>query len=233
MRSRCRSPLLDDRQPKAEHWDIVRWSLLRVSYQMEIDLTRPDKLYRYSEMQWLRRSLQLGEFRLRPASEYTDMEEATARTDNERHRKIVLRNPTITNVSTGQPIIPLGDVVMHTDTNTDYLTLCFATLYSDHFYHDFVGSDACLVIHEPNEFFNRFYKALEDVIPRSWGAADSAVSYGAKSKLGAAFTKDERFLFQFEWRFACIPPVQVEKCSAVMVSIGNIEDIAEIVVKSK
>jgi len=196
---------------------------------MEIDLTRPDKLYRYSEMTLLQRSLRFGEFRLRPASDYTDMEDAAARTDDERKRKIVLRNPTITNVSTGQPIVPLGDVVMHTDTNTDYLTLCFATIYSDHFYQDFVGSDACLIIHQPNEFFNRLYKALDRVIPESWGAADGAVTYGSKSKLGAAFTKDDKFLFQFEWRFACMPPVQTEKCSAVKVFTGSIEDIAEVV----
>lgn len=196
---------------------------------MEIDLTRPSKLYRYSEMKWLQRSLQLGEFRLRPASDYKGMEGAAARTDDEQHRKIVLRNPVITNVSTGQPIIPVSDVVMHSDTGTDYLTLCFATIYSDHFYQDFVGSDACLIIHEPNEFFNRLYTALDRVIPESWGAVDSAVSYGSKSKLGVAFTKDEKFLFQFEWRFVCTPNVQTEKCSAVTVSIGSIEDIAEVV----
>ncbi|HEX7636009.1 MAG TPA: hypothetical protein VF427_12110 [Noviherbaspirillum sp.] len=31
--------------------------------------SRPQKLYRYSQRQWLERSLQLGEFRLRPASQ--------------------------------------------------------------------------------------------------------------------------------------------------------------------
>lgn len=78
---------------------------------MQIDLKRPPKLYRYSERRWLDRSLQLGEFRLRPASDYKDMEGAAARTDDEQHRSIVLRNPEITLVRTGQPIVPIGDVV--------------------------------------------------------------------------------------------------------------------------
>jgi len=157
------------------------------------------------------------------------MEDAAARTDDEQHRKIVLRDPVITNVSTGSPIVPLGDVVRHLDISTDYITLCFTTVYSDHFYQDFVGADACLIIHQPNEFFNRLYKALDHVIPESWAAADAAVSYGSKSELGVAFTKDEKFLFQSEYRFACMPNVQTEKCSAVTVSIGSIEDIAEVV----
>lgn len=196
---------------------------------MKIDLTRPPKLYRYSDQKWLDRSLRLGEFRLRPASDYKSMEGSAARTDDEQHRRIVLRNPQITHVKTGQPIIPIGDVVMASETESDYLTLCLATVYSDHFYQDFEDSDACLIIHDPNEFFDRMYKAIDSVLPNSWGAVDGPVSYGSSSKLGAPFMKPEKFLFQFEWRFACLPIPSLSKCEATVVTLGSIEDIAEVI----
>jgi len=132
-------------------------------------------------------------------------------------------------VRTGKPIIPLGDVVMSSDIDSDYLVLCLATAYSDHFYQNFVGSDACLIIHEPNEFFNRLYRAIDSVIPTSWGAVDGPVSYGSSSKLGVPFTKPEKFVFQFEWRFTCMPIPPREKCEPTIVSIGSIKDIAEVV----
>jgi len=202
---------------------------IKVSFYMKIDHTRPPKLYRYSERKWLDRSLRLGEFRLRPASEYKSMEDSVARTDDEQRRRIVLRNPKIAHVRTGHPIVPIGDVVSTSDINSDYLTLCLAKIFSNHFYQDFEGSDACLVIHSPNEFFDRMYKAIDLVLPNSWGATDGAVTYGRDSERGVPFTKPEAFLFQFEWRFACLPIPPLGKCEATIVTLGNIEDIAEVI----
>lgn len=196
---------------------------------MEINLTRPAKLYRYSERELLDRALRLGEFRLRPASDYKDIEDSIARKDDEQRRKFVLRNPKITHVRTGQPIVPIGDVVKSSSIGSDYLVLCLATIYSDHFYQDFEGSDACLIIHNPNEFFNRMYSAIDSVLPSSWAAIDGPVTYGRSSKLGVPFSKPEEFMFQFEWRFACLPIPSIYRCEATFVTLGSIEDIAEVV----
>lgn len=157
------------------------------------------------------------------------MEASVARTDDEQNREIVLNNPTITHVTTGQSIVPIGDVVETSNIDSDYLTLCLATLYSDHFYKDFEGSDACLVIHDPNEYFNRMYKAIDMVLPNSWGAVDGAVTYGGRSKLGVPFTKPEAFMFQFEWRLVCLPIPSLSKCKAAIITLGSIEDIAELI----
>ena len=196
---------------------------------MQSDRTRPQKLYRYSERQWLDRSLRFGEFRLRPASDYKEMEDSTARKDDEQNRKFVLRNPKITHVSTGQPIIPIGDVVRSSNMDTDYLILCLATLYSDHFYQDFKGADSCLIIHNPSEFFNRMYAVIDSALPCSWVAIDGPVAYGRPSTLGVPFTKPEDFIFQYEWRFACLPIPSLNRCKSTMITLGSIEDIAEIV----
>jgi len=141
----------------------------------------------------------------------------------------VLRNPQITHVKTGQPITPVGDVVMASHIDSDYLTLCLATVYSEHFYEEFQGSDACLIIHNPNQFFDRMYNAIDSVLPNSWEAADGPVAYGSCGKLGLPFTKPEKFAFQFEWRLACLPIPSLNKCEATVVTLGSIEDIAEVI----
>lgn len=80
---------------------------------MEIDLTRPPKLYRYSERKWLERSLELGEFRLRPATDYKQQETDAARHDDELVRTSTspASAVTITIEGTGQTNKPTGDVV--------------------------------------------------------------------------------------------------------------------------
>ncbi len=208
---------------------LMRIGRNKVGCNMKIDPHRPPKLYRYSERKWLDLSLRLGKFRLRPASEYKSIEGSAARADDEQYRRLVLRNPQIAHVKTGQPIIPVGGVVMASNIDSDYLTLCLATIYSDHFFQDFEGSDTCLIIHNPDDFFDRMYTAIDSVLPNSWGAVDGSVSYGSCSKLGAPFTKPENFLFQFEWRFACLPIPSLNKCEATIVTLGSIEDIAEVV----
>ncbi|MEQ1767811.1 MAG: hypothetical protein ABL859_10325, partial [Methylotenera sp.] len=191
--------------------------------------TRPEKLYRYSERKWLERSLSLGEFRLRPASHYRNLEAAEARSDNEQHRVLVYPASSfkMTLERTGQPIIPTGDITFESFVDTDYLTLCLAKKWGHHFLGDFEGSDACLVIHEPHEFCERIHLAVEKLLP-DWSGIDGPVRYGSKSPLGAAFTKPDKFVFQFEWRFAWLPPMPINACEPLVISIGSIESIAEI-----
>jgi hypothetical protein len=120
---------------------------------------------------------------------------------------------------------------MSSDIASDYLTLCFAKIYSEHFYQDFSGSDACLIIHDPNEFFTRMYSAITTALPRGWRSIDGPVTYGSRSDLGTAFMKPEKFLFQFEWRFVCLPVPPLSKCKPIVLTLGSIEDIAEVIAK--
>ncbi|PKH82281.1 hypothetical protein CXF60_02100 (plasmid) [Psychrobacter sp. 4Bb] len=50
---------------------------------MIIGLTPPPKLYQYSEKKWLEKYFEVGDFRLRPASDYKSQELDSARHDNE------------------------------------------------------------------------------------------------------------------------------------------------------
>lgn len=197
---------------------------------MEIDLTRPPKLYRYSERKWLERSLELGEFRLRPATDYKQQETDAARHDDELVR--INTSPasamTITIERTGQTIKPIGDVVYRSEVGTNYLTICFSKRWDEHLFDDFPGADACLVIHNVDDFCERFHSAAELALPQ-WAGIDAAVVYGGKSNLGAVFSKPLQFIVQHEWRFAWHPHTPVKELAPVLLTIGSIADIAEIV----
>ena len=99
---------------------------------MQIDIMRPKKLYRYSEMKWLERSFHFGELRLRPASDYKKHERDIARHDDElvRVRKSPASSVTITLEGTGRQIRPIGDVAYRSEVGTNYLTICFSDRWS-------------------------------------------------------------------------------------------------------
>lgn len=201
---------------------------------MIIDLTPPPKLYRYSERKWLERSLEVGEFRLRPASDYKSQESDSARHDDElvRINKSSANSVTITDVLSGQEIKPIGDVVYTSEVGTNYLTLCFSKSWDERLFHEFPDTDSCLVINDVEEFCNRIYLAAELALPQ-WCGFDTAIVYGGFSQMGSIYSKPIQFNHQHEWRFAWQPPIPTEYLDPITISIGSIADIAEIIDMSK
>lgn len=194
-----------------------------------VDATKPGRIFRFSEKKWLLKSLLYGEFRLRPASEYADVESDAARCDDERVRVTELINPVITHARTGQRIMPVGPVTRRRELPTDYYLVCFSSAFDPYLYDEFPGSDACLVITDVAAFSERLHDAVERAMP-DFAGVDAKVSYGVDSPLGVAFSKPDKFVFQHEFRFAWLPYKRpIPKLVPVMVSAGNLEDIAELV----
>ena len=96
---------------------------------------RPPRLYRYSQRSWLERSLQFGEFRLRPAQP----------------GQIPAHPP---------GILPFGG----RPTASGYLELSLASAWDESLFDQF-GSDCCLVIHEPEQFGERIHRAAQRMLP--------------------------------------------------------------------
>jgi hypothetical protein len=159
---------------------------------------RPQKLYRYSQRQWLERSLLLGEFRLRPT-----LQDA---------------------MSSGQ-ILPFGQRPVRQDAN--YLTLSLANAWDEQLFDAFSGSDSCLIIHQTEEFGERIHRAVQRVLP-SWAGIDAPISYGFPSPLGSVFSKTGGRAIEKEWLFAWRPTQPELACLPVTVRIGSIESIAEL-----
>ncbi|MFL9905301.1 hypothetical protein [Paraburkholderia sp. RL17-337-BIB-A] len=196
---------------------------------MQIDIMHPPKLFRYSENKWLERSLNFGEFRLRPASDYKEHENDLARHDDELVR--ISKSPasavTITVKATGNHIRPIGDITYRSAVGTNYLTVCFSDRWDEQLFDEFPNTDACLVIHNVEEFSDRFHNAVKLKLPH-WAGMDAPVVYGGKSEYGPVFSKPPQFVTQHEWRFAWRPGIRIEHVEPVIIGIGSIANIAEI-----
>jgi hypothetical protein len=161
---------------------------------------RPQTLYRYSQRQWLQRSLELGEFQLRPAAPETPAD--------------------------GDQILPFG-ASRSASASAAYLTLSFADVWNEALFDTFDGADCCLVIHDPEQFGERIHRATQRILP-SWAGIDAAISYGLPSPLGAAFSKTRRHAAEKEWLFAWRPTQPALGFHPVVIRIGSIEGIAEL-----
>ena len=196
----------------------------------EVDVARPAKLYRYSTRKWLEWSLTLGEFRLRPASEYKNQEDDAARQDDElvRIEKSPAERVSIEIVGTGQKIKPIGEVVYTTSVGSDYLVVSFSKIWDIQLFERFPDTDACLVIHDVENFCERFHETVESSHPGLIGL-DASVAYGGKSGLGAVFSKNLKYIEQQEYRFAWHSAQQAQNLNSVNVRLGDISAMAEII----
>ena len=198
-----------------------------------VDCTRPGKLYRYANSQWLERSLRLGEFRLRPAAKYRDLLNDSARHDDElvRLQSTPGECVKIEIVGQGRIINPIGPVTYRSEIHTNYVVCCFSGVWDESLFHVFSDADACLVINEVEEFCERMHAAADAQLP-GWVGIDSVVTYGGRSDLGAVFSKANRFARQQERRFAWIPPTPTRALTAKFLNVGSIENLAEIRLRS-
>jgi hypothetical protein len=162
---------------------------------------RPEKLYRYSQKQWLERSLALGEFLLRPAE-----------------------SAAMPRLPESQQILPFG---RRAPSSSTYLVLSLASAWNAALFDEFAGADCCLVIHDPEQFGERVHRAAQRALP-GWAGIDAGVSYGMPSPLGAAFSKDGILAHQKEWLFAWRPATPLVTFKPVIIRIGSIEAISEL-----
>src|ERR1035437_6519165 len=99
----------------------------------DVDCQRPQKLYRYSQQQWLKRSLTLGEFRLLPAIPDVAMQPPPK----------------------GEQILPFKSKKSHPAGTQNYLTLSLANAWDEKLFDEFSGADCCLIVHNAEEFGER------------------------------------------------------------------------------
>ena len=197
--------------------------------KITVDCRRPDQLFRYSEAKYAKRSLELGEFRLRPAADYNDLIDDPARHDDElvRHQST---DGAVVKISVvgGRNITPIGDVHYRSEIHTNYLVACFSS--APNLFTEFPDTDACLMIDKVEEFCERLYVAAESQLP-DWVGADASVSYGCDNPLGVVFSKPLRFYNQREFRFGWQPRKPVRDLRPTLITIGNIEHLGHIVAK--
>lgn len=107
------------------------------------------------------------------------------------------------------------------------LTLGFSTEWDPKLFDLHSPADACLIIHNTEEFGERLHRAVQRALP-NWAGIDGEVEYGHRSPLGAAFTKSREESAEREWQFAWRPMHGTMSTNPVVVRIGSIEQFAEL-----
>ncbi|MYN38136.1 hypothetical protein GTP55_01995 [Duganella sp. FT109W] len=106
------------------------------------------------------------------------------------------------------------------------LTLSFSQVWDSKLFELF-SSDACLIIHNTEEFGERLHRAVQRALP-SWAGIDGAVEYGTRAALGAAFTKTAAEAQEQEWQFAWRAMQAKLSLNPVLIKIGSLENFAEL-----
>ena len=107
------------------------------------------------------------------------------------------------------------------------LTLSFCQVWDKSLFDLLGPADACLIIHNTEEFGERLHRAVQRTLP-SWAGIDGAVEYGTRAALGAAFTKTLADEHEHEWQFAWRSMQPQMSLNPVTVKIGSIEQFAEL-----
>lgn len=108
-----------------------------------------------------------------------------------------------------------------------FLTVSFSTVWDKRLFDVLGPADSCLVIHNTELFGERLHRAVQRTLP-DWAGIDGPVEYGARSRLGAAFTKGAGQALEQEWQFAWRSMSPSAVLRPVTVNIGSIEGFAEL-----
>jgi len=108
-----------------------------------------------------------------------------------------------------------------------FLTVSFSTAWDKRLFDVLGPADSCLVIHNTEIFGERLHRAVQRTLP-DWAGIDGQVEYGARSRLGAAFTKSLVHAQEQEWQFAWRSMSPSATLRPVTVNIGSIEGFAEL-----
>jgi len=108
-----------------------------------------------------------------------------------------------------------------------FLSLSFSQVWDKQLFDVLGPADACLVIHNTEEFGERLHRAVQRTLP-NWAGIDGPVEYGVRSRLGLAFSKSAAEAIEKEWKFAWRSMSPQASLNPVTVRIGSIEQFAEL-----
>jgi hypothetical protein len=191
----------------------------------------PGQLFKYGKEKYLRSSLEKGEFRFAGAQSYKDPSLNPAIHDDELALTIY---PTIEPMNSilGFPSMA-SDGGLTLTHFTDYYIQCFSHRYNLRMFKDF-SADSCLVIYDSKEFAKRILSKLKERFP-DWIVGAIPVTYidpdePGDNPLPIPTAKHMKYAYQLEQRIICHPKTQIlEQLSPFMLTIGRVDDIAELV----
>ena len=193
-------------------------------------------LAKYGKRSWLTRTLATGEWRISPASYYSDATHGKAMRDSELEFHFCAANLE----RTSKPVEEVEGEYYHTlkdifaidiKAATDYYLVCLARGLIYRMFDDF-DADACLIIHNEDEFVQRMLRAFAAINPR-WFGTFKTVDYidpcMPRMPIDVYFAKHFRYSYQKEVRFVWTPlSIPLAKLSHFTINLGPIDDICEL-----
>ena len=204
-------------------------------------LPRGKYLVKYGQKQYLSDALSTGRIKISSASSYASYEKNDAIRDKELEFTFNLFEPRA-GLLAKYARLPLnldvdkcmkGTAFLKRSLRKDYYLYCLSASYDPRMFDDF-DYDACLVIHDLEEFRNRLLHSVAEAT-HAKGWAFSPVTYvdpfsEPDPDLHHALRKHHRYAYQDEVRAAWqLPNESCNDLSPIFVELGSLKNIAELV----
>ena len=217
--------------------------------------TMPDKksdfyVVKYGERRFMEAFITDGQMLISPSNRFDDEEYNQALRDDENSLSVFGAR-----TSDGS-VIPAHDlpnwwgdrysmIDFSSSMDRDYMIYCMARPFSPTLFSHFGREyDACVLIRDMNQFVTRVYEGTKSAFPSSefhhargyvtyidpLGAIEPVPDIPAAKKVTIPFLKHFRHAYQEEFRFIWLPKQPRRNFRNVCISIGSIDDIAELVV---
>jgi hypothetical protein len=194
-------------------------------------------LAKYGRRAHLELALREGRLRIAPASSYKDPSLNSAVRDDEVIADIAY-DPyaPFNDAPPGTVLLPAGRVPARIELNTNFYAHCLSSSLSKRPLLDF-EADACLIIRDPSAFLTRVEAVIQDRLP-GWRSLAGHVEYYDPLQVNPReiqlpMSKHFRFAYQEEVRLASIPPAPVKELEPIFITVGSLEDVAELVVPTE
>jgi len=190
-------------------------------------------VFKYGKFRWLEQTYNEGMIRISPAAFYNDPSLNPAIHDEELEL-FIQPHPSefkleVIDSKTGKSkgfISPIDNKITK-KSDTNYYVYCMSSVWTPRLFLDF-DADACLVIKEPNIFFEKVITAFEKQNPR-WAGMPMKVTYldplnSTLAQIDIFSCKHFRFSYQKEIRLIWLPPETVKELDHQYLELGNLRD---------
>jgi hypothetical protein len=190
-------------------------------------------LFRYDKRTHIENLASKGQIRIRPASDFRQMEDDKARQDEECSKKSFLAGARTRITTNDGRNIPFIGCVERTVSMPNYYVFCMSCDWDKELFTDFDEVDTCVVIKDAEQFARRIEIAAAPQLP-GWYFHHNPVEYfdpyemGISKHIDAGMYKDFRFAYQREYRFLWSPPSDIVPDGFKYLNLGSLDDLAEI-----
>lgn len=199
----------------------------------QLGITPGSYLLKFAERKHNEQALQTGRLLVSSASAYDDEAHLRAVRDRELERTtFALPNEVELTLEAGKHVEPLGAVTVRTQSRSDYYLYCVSQSFARRLFHDF-RKDSCLLIHNVNEFVDRFINTVLQKYPE-YAVLDRNVEYfdpfDCHREIDVFFMKPFAYAYQQEFRIVWLPPNPIQRLEPFFIELGSLKDCAELII---